>query len=1110
MRHIFLNHPNFIKRNLLRLLKIVNYLIILAVFTLFGALTYLHYHTINLQKFIPFVEQVVSKALEFDVKIDSAELTWGDLKYPIDLTIKGMGGTFEGKTLSKVPYVDVGFNPLYFLTGTILPNRIRITNPEINLYMDDNGKFYFIESKVKGNEAEEQLETIDDDVYKGDFKKDISDSINLLKSEKALRRFYINNGTIRFFDKNGKRIMLLKDYNLAFKRHKLKGEKTLDASVKLQTSSKDIVPISLSTKWDKKDINAPINMKIGKINFAKTRLVKQYPILNNINFPLSFDGVLSIDFDRIFNLKKQKSLINLVNKFDFNLYVNNGDLIIDKESNNIYDIKEAKFQGSLYNSGNTLEINSDDILFKSGTKINLKSKFSGLEVLTNEKEKSLSEFSALIEVGLKDTNIKDVAKYWPRKPAPEIYDWVMKNITKADIPQGYFKAKLDGYGDNDISIDYIDAGFDLKNGKLTYLDNHPTPVEDTDATFKFSKKDLLITINSARTLSSKVLGGTIYVDDFFAKTTNLKIDLNINVENVGEVMEILSSPALKITQASKIDPKKFKGKMKGNLKIDIPFVPNKIVTQDDINVLVTGNFENVSLDNYLINQLSVSNAKGKIKADMNIMTLEIDDSLFYQAPMKLKAEVFLKEKNPKLTKIVGDVEISSRALNEFNAPYELFNGNIPSKFTLNLDKSGVGKIDINADFENVEINGKYIDLNKAKGIPGSLHTLIDISQFNWGDIKRITYYDKNENEIEANVRFYKNHKIRSINFDKILTPRSNITSIIIFKNKRITIFINGESLDVSGIFKEYDTDELVKIGTTEGSYLKDKIINIDTKIDNIWVNETGCVNEGYLSAQFYKSFWQNGKASGIIGKNKVPAEAVFYPSQKIKDVYVLKIKSTDAGEALRMMRYFNNINGGRLNIRARVNKNYEFNGKITVDDFELTEQPVISNILRVASFEGLKDTLTGGALHFSKAEIPFKIMNEEISVNDALVQGSALGITLEGTLNRENNTVNFTGSLLPFYAVNSLIGKIPLLGKIITGENGGGIIGVSYFVNGDLKNPKIDTNSLTGLLPGGLRTLVRDMISSSENDKNQKEAEERIKEKNKIKNDKLKSKVTTK
>ena len=27
--------------------------------------------------------------------------------------------------------------------------------------------------------------------------------------------------------------MLLKDYNLAFKRHKLKGEKTLDASVKL-------------------------------------------------------------------------------------------------------------------------------------------------------------------------------------------------------------------------------------------------------------------------------------------------------------------------------------------------------------------------------------------------------------------------------------------------------------------------------------------------------------------------------------------------------------------------------------------------------------------------------------------------------------------------------------------------------------------------------------------------------------------------------------------------------------------------------------------------------------------------------------------------------------
>ncbi len=62
---------------------------------------------------------------------------------------------------------------------------------------------------------------------------------------------------------------------------------------------------------------------------------------------------------------------------------------------------------------------------------------------------------------------------------------------------------------------------------------------------------------------------------------------------------------------------------------------------------------------------------------------------------------------------------------------------------------------------------------------------------------------------------------------------------------------------------------------------------------------------------------------------------------------------------------------------------------------------------------------------------------------------------------------------MPAYTLNSLLGRIPLVGDILTGGEGGGVFAVDFSLSGALDKPKIQVNPLSALAPGILRNLLR-------------------------------------
>ena len=71
--------------------------------------------------------------------------------------------------------------------------------------------------------------------------------------------------------------------------------------------------------------------------------------------------------------------------------------------------------------------------------------------------------------------------------------------------------------------------------------------------------------------------------------------------------------------------------------------------------------------------------------------------------------------------------------------------------------------------------------------------------------------------------------------------------------------------------------------------------------------------------------------------------------------------------------------------------------------------------------------------------------------------------------------------MVPAYALNSILGNIPIVGDILTGGSGSGIFAVTYHLSGPIGDPKVDLNPLSALTPGVLRNIFGIFDSGASN-----------------------------
>jgi hypothetical protein len=189
-----------------------------------------------------------------------------------------------------------------------------------------------------------------------------------------------------------------------------------------------------------------------------------------------------------------------------------------------------------------------------------------------------------------------------------------------------------------------------------------------------------------------------------------------------------------------------------------------------------------------------------------------------------------------------------------------------------------------------------------------------------------------------------------------------------------------------------------------------------------------------------------------------------------------QIGSEDAGSVLAELDILETIHGGELDISGVVEgegADERTTMLLEIRNFEMRDAPLLARLLSATSPTGLGDVLQGKGVRFERLSATITLREGQTRIDDAMVFGSALGLTVSGTVSTKAREIDLEGVVIPIYELNEFISSIPVLGDIIAGGKGEGILAADYRISGSLDRPSITVNPLTVLTPGIFKPFVR-------------------------------------
>ena len=187
----------------------------------------------------------------------------------------------------------------------------------------------------------------------------------------------------------------------------------------------------------------------------------------------------------------------------------------------------------------------------------------------------------------------------------------------------------------------------------------------------------------------------------------------------------------------------------------------------------------------------------------------------------------------------------------------------------------------------------------------------------------------------------------------------------------------------------------------------------------------------------------------------------------------LNFDSDDFGEALKLFDIAGGVVGGHVSVTgqfATVAGKRTLRGKVEAQNYTVARAPVLTRILALPSLTGFASMLSGSGLPFSDVRGEFVLSGSRLTLEHFLAFGEAIGVTANGWVDIDRDWLELQGTVAPAYALNSILGNVPIVGKLFGGSSQG-LFAANYRLSGASGEPSVAVNPLSALAPGILREL---------------------------------------
>jgi hypothetical protein len=1035
----------------------------IAVIACFIAYRLAYEGPIHLSFLKPYVEEALNRpGADFQFVIEDTVLAWAGWERTLD--IRGVGVQIQdssGRELASVPELGFGISGAALFRGLVAPSRIELFRPGLTLARNEDGDFQFgrkLLSNADPAAGAPQSSGVVDALV-----QELLQAPDPDKRTGYLTEASIYSGTVSIDDRHAGNVWKAENLEVHLARGDRGVAGTFSASVP-QFGDPARIGGDVLLPWDGDHFE--IDLRLQRFSASSIGLIETgLSILANANVFLEGQARTTI------------SRTGELGITEFSLSGSNGEIALPDLMKAPLPIKTLAAKGRVDPDQDMISLESL-ALDIDGPTFELAGAGDGFL-----RGRATDDGAPVLIATLKGTGIdwKKLEGWWPETMAADSRGWLIPNITSGIVENldANTRIRFPKGEKPSAAVEELAGTFKAHDLTVHYLRPMP-PIEHGVATASFDAKQFTAKIEGGEVGNIKLGKGDLLITGLDQEDQFIKIGGDIT-SPMQDALALLDHPRLGYTSKLGLSPERSSGDAATHIQFDFP--AEKDLTFAKVKIGVTATMTNVGLQKAMFDQ---DVTEGNLELALSQNGMRISGPLkFGGIPLDLQwLENFTDDaKFEQQIRAVGTVNAEQRAAFGYETrPF--FDGPARTDLTYITYPGGRGRIDATFDLTQSILTFEFAKWSKPAGQPGQGKLGVEMRDRR---IQSIPLFDVTAGDLKTagKIDFDEAGKPALVTMPSLTYGRNALSNVgVAFKGELIEVAIGGGDVDVEPWM---DNDAPVKDDATlarEESETQRPFRLTAPSLNSVRVGEDRTLQNVKVELYHDPMWWDVIDLSATL-PGGAPLRLTYRPGEPGSGQHRLSAETTDAGAALRALDIYDSIKGGTLKITGKVKDDEPrrpLRGRLDSSSFRLVNTPFFVRFLSVAALTGLVDVLSGEGFYFDGASARFTKTMGTIEVTRFRSAGPSVGLTSKGTIDLDRQKIDLEGVIVPAYAINSILGNIPLLGDLLQGGPGEGLFSAAYKISGDLPEPKIDVNPWTALAPGFLRDIFTQDVDEGGDD----------------------------
>jgi len=665
-----------------------------------------------------------------------------------------------------------------------------------------------------------------------------------------------------------------------------------------------------------------------------------------------------------------------------------------------------------------------------------------------------------------------LARWWPAGLGAGERDWILANITAGTARNGAWMIEAEAAADfADPRLVALHGTLDVEDATVHWLRPIP-PAEGARGRVRFDLREVTVEVAGGRQSGTQVAvrDGTLLrflLPEDGMPTAEMQVAVG---GPVADVLAVLQHPRLRLFERRPVPVRNPQGQAEGRLTLGFPLLA--ALTVEEMRIAATAQ----------LRQLRVAEAVMGRALDRGSLDLAVDnDGLrvagtahIAEIAARIAVEMDFRAGPP--GQVVLRENVTARATTQQLAALGLLHEDL-ARGTVALDvrgerrRNGQGRVTLRADLRDAALAIEPLSWSKPAGQNAGADAVLRLSGDNLEAVESFRI-EAPSLLLRGNAAFARGARLERVSINEGRLEDSRFGGEARPPTRPgapWTVTLRGQVLDLRRMMAEETPQGGAQPPPPPAE--PGPAISLDGRFERVLLapgRELAGVEARV--ALDGRGVMREGRLAGRTGP-QAPFEATITPEGRGR---ALRLVAQDAGALLHAFGVLRNLQGGRLEVTGRYAHNgpgAPLTGTAEMSDFAVLNAPSFAKLLQAMTLYGLLDALAGPGVGFARLVAPFTLTPDTLSLDEARAFSASLGLTARGSLDRRRQRIAMEGTIVPAYLINTLLGNLPIIGRLFSPETGGGLFAATWQLRGPLDDPQVSVNPLAALTPGILRGI---------------------------------------